>query len=103
MAKLYDTIEFVDDRLRGGIYPDHQLAKTFLVSQVFTDMDSIEVQPLTITRLIKAICANFLRVNGWRIARVLKDIGFLNTQKGDMLQFRKDWRWDFWNVKAERG
>jgi len=99
MTKQYDIVEFkrIDDRL----VPDHKLAKYMMVSPMFFDWPQLEIQPLTLSRFVRAVVVNFYQINIWRTVRLLWKIGFLDTMEGNKILV-SDWRWDFWNICRRR-
>lgn len=91
-AEFGDTIEL---KMATGKW-------TFFVSDhIVMEMKEL-MEPLTVTRFVRSVARNFLRMSLYRVVMIVKRAGFLEPKEGDCLDFRKDWRWRFWEVRKRR-
>lgn len=75
--------------------------ESFFVSREFINEFRIELVPLTLTRLLKVILKNFIRMNYWRLMVRLRGLGFFCGGEGEPV-FWRQFRWKFWRVLKER-
>ena len=102
-VKFLDSWEVVEFRhLHGRNIPLQPWPQKFWISAQAIDSPSIEVRPVTLTAIAKAVAQNFVSMSWWRVRWGFFRLGFLDCPEGSQLCFRQHWRWDFWNVRATR-
>ena len=103
-VKFQDSWAVVEFRhLDGRNIPLQPWPQKFWISaQAIIDSPSIEVRPVTLTAIFKAISQNFVSMSWFRFRWAFFRLGFLDCPEGAQLSFRRHWRWDFWNVRAAR-
>ena len=92
--------EIIFSTTAGGVFPSHQLAKSFLVSRRLLDIDAVEVEPLTFSRFVRAVVINFSAINYWRLIRMLWKLGFIKTKEGNQFCW-KDLTLKFWEKRGD--
>lgn len=72
----------------GAAVPTYLWPQKFYISAFSLDRCAYELRPLTITGLAKGIVTNFITMNWWRMCRLLRRAGFLNTLPGCSYSWR---------------
>jgi hypothetical protein len=98
--KKYKELVFLN--VDGREIPLQPWPQRFIVTQQWIENDKLEIRPITLTGIVKAICQNFISMNWFRIKKLLNWIGFIDTPEGYSEVSFRYWRWDFWNTLYER-
>jgi len=94
MMKKYDVIEFSEDMVDGKKIihcTNRQLVRKFVVSNYFAISNTWEIQPLTLSRLVRSIAFNFVQMNYWRFMRLMNRVGILRTPEGHIMSWKDLW------------
>ncbi len=77
---LYEQVQFskIDDR----IVPSHNMATHFFVSRDLLESQTVELMPLTLSRLAMAVVENLGRMSHIRFLRMLYRLNMLSTEPG---------------------
>ena len=81
---------------------DARLSGVYFVSAYMARSDMFEMRRLTIPNVIAAVIENTARECYWNFMRLCCGIGVLEPDPGRYVDWRKDWPWRFWRVRARR-